>query len=173
MKKTAFILMMALAVTAFAQRGPAPRNAECLYPELTEAQQEQLHDLKVEHDKKMIPLRADLKVLQLELREMMTDGENEKAVLKKNSEINDVRAKISDLNIRHKLEIRDAVGTDVFKKMGAARRPVPGQMDRNRRDNGRRNMRMNNDPRERRIERRIIMKKLNDDTEIETEIIDD
>ncbi|MEA3499898.1 MAG: periplasmic heavy metal sensor [Candidatus Marinimicrobia bacterium] len=87
--------------------------------DLSDAQMNQLQELKSEHQKDMIPLRADLKVKRIELKELIADGKSKKSIDAKQNSIIKVQSKIADLRIDHLIKVRETVGEENFKKMGA------------------------------------------------------
>lgn len=128
MKKISLALIILLAAgTLWAQgmrgmgKGPG-RMGDCQYAaeklNLTDEQKNQLLDLRVKHQKEVIPLQSDLKVKQIELREMIAKGESEKNLLKKNTEIDQIKAKLSELRLKHQLQVKNVVGEENFKQMG-------------------------------------------------------
>lgn len=88
---------------------------------LTDEQVTQLQDLRLVHQKEVIPYHSNLKIKRLELREMIAKGESEKALLKKNEEINEIKSKLSELRLKHQLKVREIVGEENFKLMGIGR----------------------------------------------------
>lgn len=89
---------------------------------LTDEQVTKLQELRLNHQKEVIPYHSDLKIKMLELREMITKGESEKALLKKNQEINEIKTKLSDLRLKHQLKVREIVGKENYKLMGIGHR---------------------------------------------------
>lgn len=132
MKKISLTLIILLAAgTLFAQgmRGMGTgtgRMGDCSYAaeklNLTDEQKTQLQDLRVKHQKEVIPLQSDLRVKQIELREMIAKGEGEKNLLKKNSEIDKIKASLSELRLKHQLQVKNIVGEENFKLMGSGMR---------------------------------------------------
>lgn len=85
---------------------------------LTDEQKSQLQDLRLTHQKEVIPYHSDLKIKMIELKEMIAKGESEKNLLKKNNEINEIKTKLSELRLKHQLKVREIVGEENFKLMG-------------------------------------------------------
>ncbi len=129
MKKISLALIILLAAgTLWAQgmrgMGTGPgRTGDCLYAaeklNLTDEQKTQLQDLRLKHQKEVIPLQSDLKVKWIELHEMIAKGESEKNLLKKNSEIDQIKAKLSELRLKHQLQVKNVVGEENFKLMNS------------------------------------------------------
>lgn len=118
----------------FAQRGP---NADGSGPgwgrfagsreeipeelRLTDEQREQMRNLRTQHQKEMIPLRADLKVLRVELRELMATGANESALNSKIDQIGKLRTEIQKKRMAHHLAMRNVLTEeqrDAFTETG-------------------------------------------------------
>jgi len=82
-KMTTAIILLAIPVLVLAgprkkmKNHPMPekRMDMCEQLNLTDEQQEKMHDLKVAHQKEMVPLQADLKLAHLELEELIRDGD--------------------------------------------------------------------------------------------------
>jgi Spy/CpxP family protein refolding chaperone len=132
MKKITILMITLLTVTTVwaqgmgrmqgmksGQPGPGMMMQERL--NLTDEQVTQLQDLRLVHQKEVIPYHSDLKIKRLELREMIAKGESEKALLKKNEEINEIKTKLSELRLKHLLKVREIVGEENFKLMGIGR----------------------------------------------------
>ncbi len=84
---------------------------------LTEVQMSQLQELRNEHQKDMITLRADLKVNRIELKELIADGKTRKSIDAKQNSIAKVQSKMADLRIDHQIKVRKVVGEEIYKKM--------------------------------------------------------
>jgi len=86
--------------------GPGPRMIEVL--DLTVDQQKQMKDLKLKHDKEMIPLRADRLKATEELRLLKAqDKPNLKAINNKIDEVVALKAKIMKARARHQVEVKN------------------------------------------------------------------
>ncbi len=90
--------------------------------DLTDQQTSQLQELRNEHNKAMIPLRADLKVKRIELKELIADGKSKKSIDAKQNSILKVQSKMANIKTDHLIKVRNIVGEDNFKKMGAMNR---------------------------------------------------
>jgi Spy/CpxP family protein refolding chaperone len=90
--------------------------------DLTDQQESQLQELRGEHNKAMIPLRADLKVKRIELKELIADGKSKKSIDAKQNSILEVQSKMANMRTDHLIKVRNIVGEDNFKKMGAMNR---------------------------------------------------
>jgi len=107
MRKIALVsgILILFTVTAMAQGPGMGMLAEEL--SLTDQQKGQMESMAFQHQKQMIPLRADLKLAKLELREIMATARvDEKAAISKNEKISSIKAEISKMKLLHKLEMR-------------------------------------------------------------------
>lgn len=84
---------------------PGKRMDICEQLNLTPEQQDQIHDLKVAHQKKMVPLQADLKLARLELEELIRKGDTSKKLDAAIKKVNDLRAKQFDMQVKHRLDV--------------------------------------------------------------------
>ena len=90
--------------------------------DLTDQQTSQLQELRNEHNKAMIPLRADLKVKRIELKELIADGKSKKSIDAKQNSILKIQSKMANIKTDHLIKVRNIVGEDNFKKMGAMKK---------------------------------------------------
>jgi Spy/CpxP family protein refolding chaperone len=144
--KRQIILVMVLAVfmfslaTVYAQspgRGMG-MQADDDFPKLTTEQKEQMADLRSEHQKAMIPIRADLRVKQVEFRDMMRNDASQADMEKKLDEIGRLKTEISKMRLDHRLKMR-AILTDEQREffdshhgMGMGKGCHPGNRDQGR-----------------------------------------
>ncbi len=85
--------------------------------DLSEEQVAQMTDLRVEHQKKMLPIQTEIQQRVGELKLLQTeDRPNLKKIDGKIEEIADLRAELQKERVRHHLKIRDLL-TDEQKKM--------------------------------------------------------
>jgi len=84
---------------------PEKRMDMCEQLNLTDEQQEKMHDLKVAHQKEMVPLQADLKLAHLELEELIRDGDISKKMDAAIKKVNDLKASQFEKQIKHRLEV--------------------------------------------------------------------
>ncbi|MBN2465436.1 periplasmic heavy metal sensor [candidate division WOR-3 bacterium] len=139
MKHRALTALMIVAVAfgfAFAQPGPAatapaaaakaqaPMPGPAI-PDLTPEQMEKIDNLRTAHVKGMVPLRADLKVKEIELGALWrADEPDAKRIIAKVKEIGDVREKIEIARINHRFDMRKLFTPEqrnAMKKMGMGR----------------------------------------------------
>jgi Spy/CpxP family protein refolding chaperone len=107
------VVLAVLAMTSLAlAQGPRPMmemqcgGGPCL-PDLTEAQETQIEKSKLNLDKEILPLTADLDVKKAELDKLLlAEKPDKKAVYKKIDEIQTVKTKIKRLKVDHRLEVR-------------------------------------------------------------------
>ena len=122
MKRKPIILALALllvASTAFAQmqgKGKGMkgqmRGEQCQI--LTDDQREKVGEAKRDFEMIAIPLRADIKVLKMELDELIVNGKSTDAKL---NELNEAKAKLSKERVKHQVAVRKIVGEETYKKM--------------------------------------------------------
>lgn len=112
------------------RRGGFNRESIAEELNLTDEQKDQLEKMRFEHQKEMIAATSDVKILGLEIKELMKERGNDQAVLAKHAEMQNVISQISEMRIRHKLEMR-AVLTDeqweLFDDMRGFERGFRGQ----------------------------------------------
>ena len=77
------------------------------FPEFTTEQREQMADLRAGHQKEMIPLRADLRLLQVELREMVRNEAPQAQINSKLDEIGVLKTQISKMRMDHQFKMRN------------------------------------------------------------------
>jgi len=77
----------------------------CKELNLTEEQQQKMHDLRVEHQKAVIPLLADIKLAKLDIEELVRKGDTSKKLDAAIKKVNNLRAKHFELQIRHRIEV--------------------------------------------------------------------
>lgn len=107
---------------------------------LTEEQQVQVGDAKRDFEKKAIPLRADIKVLYMELDELVVAGKSGNAKL---DELNTAKDKLSKEKLDNQVAVRKIVGEDKYKLMHN-RFMYVGHGGRGDRNMGKRNPRYGN-----------------------------
>lgn len=140
MKRTLILMVgsLVLAGAVMAQDAPAPQpdNENSMdvqrpaMPVLTNDQQKALEKTRSDHAKEMIPVRAQLKVLRIEMKELIAGGESAKGIAKKQDEINKFQAKIAEARNNHIVKVRDIVGIENFKWMaGRLLNDRPGRGD--------------------------------------------
>ena len=107
---------------------------------LTEDEQEAFYDAKRLHEKKAVPLRAEMRVLRMEIDDMIRDGKPEKDIRSRMDKLSEIRSKLDDERLEHRIRIREIVGEDKYMQMGrrgsySGRNGGPGtRMERMHRD---------------------------------------
>lgn len=114
MKKMTLAIIL-LAIPALVLAGPRKkmkhqpmmekRMETCEQLNLTDEQQEKMHDLRVAHQKVMIPVQADLKLAHLELEELIRNGDTSKKLDAAIKKVNDLKANQFEKQIKHRLEV--------------------------------------------------------------------
>ena len=92
---------------------------------LTDDQRSKVGDAKRDFEKKAIPLRADVKVLMIEINEMITDGKSAKDISGKLDKLNSVKAELATGKLEHQVEVRKIVGEDNYRKMQMHNKMTP------------------------------------------------
>jgi len=93
---------------------------------LTEQQREELTKLRLENQKEMIKLRADLKVLQLDLKTLLDAKEPDKAkVYAQVDKINNLRNEMTKKRIDFSLKTRTILTPEQWEKMKHLRKKAP------------------------------------------------
>jgi Spy/CpxP family protein refolding chaperone len=82
------------------------------FPELTNEQRDQMADLKIAHQKAMIPVRADLKMLRIEMKELMRDEASQSKMNRKIEEIGALKTEIKKMQLDHRLKMKDVFTDD-------------------------------------------------------------
>ena len=86
--------------------------------DLTDEQREEIHSVKTEARKKIIPLRAEIELKELELRnEMATDSPNRNTIMKLAKDINDVELQIKQTKLDEKLKLHSILTPEQRKQV--------------------------------------------------------
>jgi len=111
------------------------------FPELTTEQRDQMADLKTAHQKAMIPVRADLKMLKIEMRELMRDDASQSKMNKKIDEIGALKTEIRKMQLDHRLKMKDVFTEEQIEYLESHRGMMKRGMHKKFRDNDRGKMR--------------------------------
>jgi Spy/CpxP family protein refolding chaperone len=133
------VFMFSLA-TVYAQApGHGMRmKADDDFPELTAEQKDQMADLRSEHQKAMIPMKADLKVKQVEFKDMMRNDASKAEMERKLDDIGRLKTEISKMRLDHRLKMRTILTEkqreyfDSHRGMGMHKGCHPGNRDQGR-----------------------------------------
>lgn len=97
---------------------------------LTDAQKSKVEELRTNHQKKMIDLKADLKKKEVELRALrISEKFNRNDLLKLTKEISDLRASIANERANHLMDIYELLDNNQ-KKIWREMKPEFGMKDR-------------------------------------------
>ncbi|MCD6447336.1 MAG: hypothetical protein J7L40_04135 [Candidatus Marinimicrobia bacterium] len=112
------LLVASLAFAGMNEKGKG-MNAEHKmkgenYQLLTEDERDKVADAKRDFEKKAILLRADVKVLYMELDELVAAGKSGNAKL---DELNAAKNKLSKEKLDHQVAVRKIVGEEKYQKM--------------------------------------------------------
>jgi Spy/CpxP family protein refolding chaperone len=84
---------------------------------LTDEQKEQIHKIKLEYQKKRIPLEAELKLARIELEELIRQGESEKKIGEAVEKVNGLRGKLFSLKINQRLDMSKLLTEEQKEKL--------------------------------------------------------
>ena len=84
-------------------------------PDLTDKQKAEIEKRTIGHQKEMISMRSDLRLQQLDLRQLIRDEADIKKIEKKVEEIGVIRTELQKKRIRHRLDIKNLL-TDEQKE---------------------------------------------------------
>jgi Spy/CpxP family protein refolding chaperone len=107
---------------------------------ISDEQRDQMRNLRTRHQKEMIPIRADLRVLRVELRELVSNGANLSALNSKIDQIGKLRTEIEKKSMAQRLAMRD-VFTDEQREAFKDRMFMGGRGDWGGRGHGERHHR--------------------------------
>lgn len=129
-----YLLLISLIITGFiysteAQRKfkkgemvPPPNVLEQL--NLTDTQKDKIEDLRFNHHKEMIELKAELQLKMLEMRKLKSsDDLNRSKVISMTKEINEIRNKISLARANHQMDIYEVLD-NTQRKIWDENRPI-------------------------------------------------
>jgi Spy/CpxP family protein refolding chaperone len=86
-------------------RGPGMAHRGKADFDLTEEQQEKLQSLRADFHKETLSLRNELELKDLELRQLWTADElDEEAIIVKSEEVSDLRSRLGEKMVRHRLD---------------------------------------------------------------------
>jgi len=95
--------------TVYAQPSDRPRGmgmARDSFPEFTKAQLQQMDQLRLENQKTMIPLRADLQLQMVEYRDMLHNNASQADLNAKLDKIGQLKIQISKARLDNRLKMR-------------------------------------------------------------------
>ena len=130
---------------------------------LSEEQHQQLKSLRVDHAKQIIPLKAEMKVKRLELKQLWSADElDEGAILAKSDEVFAIGTQIRQAATLHKLETAKLLTKEQREALMKARHFDDGYKKKGRGFRGRRHHRDWDDEREMRHRDRLERRKHRD-----------
>lgn len=108
-------LFLMMPVFAFAQMGQGPMHDQKMKAlDLTEEQQTQLQDQRLDHQKKMVQLRANVKVAEIDYKQALNAGASDKEVNSKLDALTKAKNKMAEERNSHLLAVRKIVGNEKF-----------------------------------------------------------
>lgn len=84
---------------------------------INDKQAEQMDQISLNHRKAVIKLEADLKIAEIEFRDMMEGNPSEADVRKKAKAVSQLREKLEDLRLEHMLAVRKVLTPEQQKKL--------------------------------------------------------
>ncbi|MEE9443404.1 MAG: Spy/CpxP family protein refolding chaperone [candidate division Zixibacteria bacterium] len=100
------------------------RHSEAL--ELTDGQIDKIKSIRLSHHEAMIDLRADLKKLELHLHnEMHSDSPDKNRALSINSDIAELKGRVSEMKMNHRFDIREILTVEQVKKLDKLKTKCP------------------------------------------------
>ncbi|MDZ7778141.1 MAG: Spy/CpxP family protein refolding chaperone [Bacteroidales bacterium] len=130
------MILLGITITSFAQRGQGqkrgtmsegPYQGECVIPDLTEEQQQQIKTLRMNNNSQMQDYQAERRILRAEL-DALTRGSSydTKAATKKIDAITSLKNKMMKQRMEHRDEIRELL-TDEQKMIFDQRKAKRGK----------------------------------------------
>ena len=111
MLMTAFMIVMVAASPAMASGNGGKCGNCCMMMgkvlDLTPEQQNKIQKMKLEHQKVMIPVKAELQKQKLELKTLMMNPTERKKIDAKIDEIGKIHAEIQKKCVSHRLAVRN------------------------------------------------------------------
>ncbi len=115
-------LLLALALPLMGQNGPGKdrrgmgQGKALQELKLSEDQENQMQDLRFDHEKELIQLKADMKTAQLELKRLkQADNPNKKKIHAQIETVSQKRVAIEKARADHQLAIRKVLTQDQYK----------------------------------------------------------
>lgn len=99
--------------------GSKNEKRECL---LTEDERDQVQDAKRDFEKVIIPMRADVKVLMMDIEDMVVAGKSAKEIAPKLDKLNAIKANMAAERLDRQIKVRKIVGEEKYEKMGMAKK---------------------------------------------------
>ena len=137
MKRLILILSLTIPLMLSAQRMPMHhqrpdfdgerglKGVEQL--ELTDAQEDQLHKIRLDFQKSQITLRADYKLANIDLQEMIANDETGKKLDAGIEKVANLKSQLFKARIAHRLEVRKVLTEEQKAELKKIRRnPRPG-----------------------------------------------
>lgn len=115
MKKYLIIFLGVVVIPGLLLAGPQKmikKEMKCMHSpnfeeqlKLTDAQKDQMHKLKVENQKKCIPLTASLKLARIDLEELIQSDASQKKIDEAVKKINGIKSKLFSQRIKHRIDM--------------------------------------------------------------------
>jgi hypothetical protein len=99
---------------------------------LTQEEQEKLYQTKLDYEKKVTPIRAEIRVLNLEIDDMIRAGKSGKELNSYVDKLNNLKAELSKERVAHRVAVREAVGEEKYQQYGMRRYAAGNRSDTGR-----------------------------------------
>ncbi len=110
------------------QKGCGPGNGMMMKAlELTPDQIKQAREMRLETQKKIIPIKADLKLARLELHEMMRNGASQAEIDRKIDQMSAIRTNMQKIKIHSRIAFRNMLTDEQKAKLEAMPFGGPGE----------------------------------------------
>lgn len=76
---------------------------------LNDEQKEQMHQLRVNKQKAVVPLQADLKLARLELEELIRNNDTSKKIDAAVKKINNLRGNLFEIQVKHRIAVKNVL----------------------------------------------------------------
>lgn len=127
-RSTMVLIFLLIAGTAMAGSGKNRQerpmeNMPCMRMHAGTAQldvneQKKLNQAKLEFEKKALPLRAEIRVLNMEIEQMIASGKSGKELDAALDKLSVLRARLNKERVAHRVALRAAVGEEKYLQMG-------------------------------------------------------
>lgn len=140
-RSTMVLIFLLIAGTAMAGSGKNRQerpmeNMPCMRMHAGTAQldvdeQKKLNQAKLEFEKSALPLRAEIRVLNMEINQMIASGKTGKDLDAALDKLNTLRARLNKEQVAHRVAVRSAIGEEKYLQMGYSY-GAAGRMDGSR-----------------------------------------
>ena len=90
---------------------------------LTDKQVSDIDDLTTKHQKDMVKLDADLKIMRIDMRQLIENNAADKDIRDKSKQVSQLKQKMHDAMLEHMLDLRRVLTADQQKKLKELKQP--------------------------------------------------